>query len=53
MARTRIEYGRLLGDEALEVTLARDPLRFDDLAGREGGVADVADLALVHEVGER
>jgi hypothetical protein len=30
-----------------------DPLSFDDLAGGEGGGADVADLALVHEVGQR
>ena len=45
--------GRLLGDEALQVPVARDPLRLDDLAGRERGGADVADLALVHEVGER
>ena len=45
--------GRLLGDEALQVAVARDPLGFDDLAGRERRGADVADLALVDEVGER
>ena len=44
---------RLLGDEPLEVAVARDPLRLDDVAGGEGGRADVADLALVHEVAER
>ena len=33
--------------------VARDPLRLDDLAARERGGADVADLALVHEVAER
>jgi hypothetical protein len=43
----------LLADEALQVAVARDPLRLDDLAGGEGGGADVADLALVHEVAER
>ena len=44
---------RLLGDEALQAPVARGPLRLDDLAGREGGGADVADLALVDEVAER
>ena len=44
---------RLLGAEALEAALARGPLRLDDLAGGEGGRADVADLALVDEVGQR
>ena len=43
----------LLGDEALELALARDPLRLDDLARGEGGVPEVADLALMDEVGER
>src|ERR1700733_6718470 len=43
----------LLGDEPCEVPLAGRPLRLDDLAGRGGGRADVADLALVHEVGQR
>src|SRR5580692_741852 len=43
----------LLGDEPSEVPLAGRPLRLDDLAGRVGGRADVADLALVHEVGQR
>ena len=53
MPRTRIEYGRLLGDEALQVALAGGPLRFDDLGAGVRGGADVADLALVDEVGER
>ena len=44
---------RLLGAEALEVAGARGPLRLDDLAGRVGGGADVADLALLDEVGQR
>ena len=52
-ARTRIEYGGLLGDEALQVAVPRDPLRLDDLAGGERRGADVADLALVYEVAER
>ena len=43
---------RLLGAEALEVPLAGRPLRLDDLAGGERGGPDVADLALLHEVGE-
>jgi hypothetical protein len=34
------------------VPVARDPLGLDDLAGRKGRGADVADLALVHEVAE-
>ena len=51
MPRTRIEYGGLLGDEALQPALAATHCGFDDLAGGEGGVPDVADLALVHEVG--
>ena len=45
--------GGLLGDEALQTALAGDPLGLDDLAGGEGGGTDVADLALVDEVGER
>ena len=44
--------GGLLGDEALQAALARYPLGLDDLAGGEGRGADVADLALVDEVGE-
>ena len=44
---------RLLGAEALEVAGARGPLCLDDLAGRVGGGADVADLALLDEVGQR
>jgi hypothetical protein len=44
---------RLLGDETLQMPVARDPLRLDDLAGWERGGADVADLALAHEVAER
>ena len=53
MPRTSSEYGRLLGAEALQAALARGPLRLDDLPGRVRGGADVADLALLHEVGER
>ena len=45
--------GRLLGSEALEVAGVRGPLCLDDLARRVGGGADVADLALVDEVGQR
>jgi hypothetical protein len=45
--------GRLLGAEALEVALARRPLRFDDLRARVRRGADIADLALADEVGER
>ena len=45
--------GRLLGAEALQVALARGPLRLDDLAGRVRRGADVADLALLDEVGQR
>jgi hypothetical protein len=44
---------RLLGAEALKPPLACHPLRLDDLAGGERGRADVADLALLDEVGER
>ena len=44
---------RLLGDEPLQTPLARHPLRLDDLARGERRVADVADLALEDEVGER
>jgi hypothetical protein len=43
---------RLLGAEALQPALARCPLRLDDLAGRVRRGADVADLALLDEVGE-
>ena len=45
--------GRLLGAEALEVAVAGGPLRLDDLAGGERRGADVADLALLDEVGQR
>ena len=44
---------RLLGAEALQAPVARHPLRLDDLAGRERRRADVADLALVDEIGQR
>jgi hypothetical protein len=43
----------LLGHEALERAIAGDPLGLDDLRGRERGAADIADLALVDEVGQR
>jgi hypothetical protein len=45
--------GRLLGGEPLQVAVSGYPLRFDNLAGGEGGGADVADPALVHEVSQR
>jgi len=45
--------GRLLGAKALQAPLARGALRLGDLARRERGRADVADLALVDEVGQR
>ena len=45
--------GRLLGAEALQVLVSRGPLGVDDLPGVEGRRADVADLALLYEVGER
>jgi hypothetical protein len=45
--------GRLLGHEALAPAPLGDPLGLDDLAGREGRGADVAHLALAHEVGQR
>ena len=45
--------GRLLGAEALQPALARRPLGLDDLAARVRRRADVADLALLDEVGER
>ena len=44
---------RLLGAEALEAPVACRPLRLDDLAGGERGGPDVADLALLNEIGER
>ena len=44
---------RLLGPEALEVAGVRGPLCLDDLAGRVGRGADVADLALPDEIGQR
>src|SRR4051812_14372559 len=44
--------GRLLAYEALAAAPLGDPLGLDDLARGEGGRADVADLALAHEVGE-
>jgi hypothetical protein len=43
----------LLGNEALEPPVVGDPLGLDDLARRERGGAHVADLPLMHEVGER
>src|ERR671910_705928 len=45
--------GRLLGDEPLQALVAGRPLCLDDLAGRESRGSDVADLALVDQVGER
>jgi hypothetical protein len=44
---------RLLGAEALQAPVACRPLRLDDLPGGERRGADVADLALLDEVGER
>jgi hypothetical protein len=45
--------GRLLGAEALQVAVTRGPLRLDDLRPGVRRGADVSDLALLHEVGER
>jgi hypothetical protein len=53
MPRTRIEYGGCSGSEALQAPLPRRPLRFHDLTGGKGGRADVADLALMDEIGQR
>src|SRR5215216_973567 len=53
MARTRIEQRRLRGHEALQAPIPTDPLRLDNRRGGVRGAADVADLALVHEVGQR
>jgi hypothetical protein len=44
--------GRLLGDEAFAVAALGGPLGLDDGRGGEGRVAEVADLALVDQVGE-
>ena len=43
----------LAGDEAREVVGARGPQRVDHLPGRHLAAADVAHLALVHEIVER
>ena len=43
----------LAGDESVEPEMRRGPLRLDDLPGRQGRAADVAHLALPHEVVER
>ena len=45
--------GRLLAAEPHVTAPVRDPLRLDDLLGREGGGADRADLAAAHQVGQR
>src|SRR5213078_1699087 len=42
----------LARDVALEAEMARTPLRLDDLPGRQGRAADIAHLALLHEVVE-
>ena len=44
---------RLLGDRTFAAAPLRDPLRLDDLRGLEGRRADVADLALADQVGQR
>ena len=44
---------RLLGDRPLAVPALGDPLRLDDLRRLERRGAEVADLALVDQVGER
>src|SRR4051812_33527947 len=44
---------RLLGHEALAPAPLGRPLRLDDLRGREGGGAEVADLPRTDEVGQR
>ena len=45
--------GRLLGAETLQPAVARGPLGVDDLRTRVRRGADVADLALLDEVGQR
>src|SRR6202000_3255237 len=45
--------GRLFAAEGKVATVPGGPLRFDDLGGGEGGVPEVADLAVGDEVGER
>ena len=37
----------------LQIEMRRGPLRLDDLPGRQRRAADVADLALLHEIVER
>ena len=44
---------RLLGHEPFQAAVAGGPLRLDDLAGGVGRRADVADLALPDQVGQR
>ena len=44
---------RLLGDESLQVAFPGRPLGFDDLGAGVRGGADVANLALVYQVGQR
>ena len=44
---------RLLAHEALAVAALRHPLRLDDRRRRQRRAAEVAHLALVHEVGQR
>jgi hypothetical protein len=53
VCRTKIEYGGCSMTNRCRVPVAGDPLRFDDLTSREGGGADVANLALVNEVAQR
>ena len=51
--RTRIEYGGCSLTKRCRRRSRADPLRLDDLRRRERRGADVADLALLDEVGER
>ena len=53
MPRARSEYGGCSQTKRCRPALARDPLRLDDLRRRVGRRAEVADLALRDEVGQR
>ena len=53
MPRMRIEYGGCSHTKRSRLRRSDDPLRLDDVLGRERRVAEVADLALVHEVAQR
>jgi hypothetical protein len=52
MPRTRIEYGGCSVTNRSRIATLRHPLRFDDLVGREGRAAEVADLPDPHQIGQ-